>query len=181
MGQTYISPIKKETHSFGLITPQCNGCVYHLHLLWNSPRALAARPWRCQQGGVCQPVKGLSAVDPHGLCEHWTQIKGMEQRRREEVNCYGEGGRCANSDLHPWRLREVWDRERETDRERYRTSVSLIICLLMINPTMQCKRCHGLFEWEVVRLGCTSVLKAVYIFQVSKLLYKLNVGCLKDY
>lgn len=118
---------------------------------------------------------------PHGLCEHWTQIKGMEQRRREEVNCYGEGGRCANSDLHPWRLKEVWDRERETDRERYRTSISLIICLLMINPTMQCKRCHGLFEWEVVRLGCTSVLKAVYIFQVSKLLYKFNVRCLKDY
>lgn len=58
-------------------------------------------------------MKGLSAVDPHGLCEHWTQIKGMEQRRGEEVNCYGEGGRCANSDLHPWRRREVRDGERE--------------------------------------------------------------------
>lgn len=124
IGQTYIAPIKKETHSFGLITPQCNGCVDHLRFLWNSLGTLAARPWRCQQGGVCQPVKGLSAVDPHGLCEHWTQIKGMEQRRGEEVNCYGEGGRCANSDLHPWRLREVRDRERETDRARYRISIS---------------------------------------------------------
>lgn len=77
-----------------------------------------------------------------------------------------------------------WERcetEKGRQTERHRISISLIICLLMINPTMQCKRCHGLFEWEVVKLGCTSVLKAVYIFQVSKLLYKLNVGCLKDY
>lgn len=58
-------------------------------------------------------------------------------------------------------------RQRKGDRHReIQISIFLIICLLMINP---------------VESGYTSLHKAVYISQMSKLLYKTNVGCCENY
>lgn len=116
MGQTYIAPIKKETHSFGLITPQCNGCVDHLRLLWNSLCAPAARPWRCQHEEECASLwKGWVRLTPMGCVGIGLRSKAWSSGERRRWTATVRVGDV------PTRICIPGDRERgETERERDR-------------------------------------------------------------
>ncbi len=180
-GKTYTVPIKKETHSFGLITPLSPhnakaamiifvSCETHW-ALWQPGHSRANRE-------ECASLwKGWVRLTPMGCVGIGLRSKAWSSGKGRRWTATVRVGDVPSRICIPGDIERC---ETEGDRQREIQDFHLPHYLLAHDKPMQCERCHGLFEWEAVESGYASLLKAVYISQMSKLFYKINVGCLEN-